>query len=413
MLMFTASSEKTGLQQQRIEQLLVNLADELSQANGMNMPVLMKGNAGISLFFAYYYLHTKEDKYLDQCTRLAEEAISWLEKIDMPSMLASGFTGIAWLIKHFINLGIFSTDTDDLLDDIDRYVAQSLERDFHKNDYDLFYGYMGKAVYFLEREHRNNCTLYYQQIVAQVLRSVEQGKHGYYWKANNDLPEINLGLAHGSPGVLKFLAGATSHIKYTEEIQIIIAGATRWLLRQRNPPGNISFFPNSTSTTPLSVIDSRLAWCYGDLGIALTLVKVNKLLQDEQVRLFIDELLQALSQRSFETAFLKYDEILNCYDNCFCHGASGIAYLFHKLYRETNDEGIYRKYLEWAEIAVQNTAAMLANLGNIEKRKEVINDKLVTWEDYTLIHGLAGAGLVLISLMNPQLSAWDSIFLLD
>ena len=81
----------------------------------------------------------------------------------------------------------------------------------------------------------------------------------------------NLGLAHGVPGVIAFLARLLPTNVAPAQVRRLLAGAVQWLLRQkdRDERGSYRYFVGSPGT--------RLAWCYGDLGVAQALLLAGRL----------------------------------------------------------------------------------------------------------------------------------------
>lgn len=407
-----AVSQPLSQYHQEFNELLKGIAEALQLETTGTLPSLMKGNAGIGLFFTYYYLHTRDEAYLHKSRELTNDALSYLEKIEMPAMFASGFPGIAWLVKHQANLGLLGKESDILLEDIDDYVYQALPAYLQSNKSDVFYGYAGLTLYLLERDtcHRPGAIAQVQQ---QLETSVQEVAVGAWWK-NEKEEDLNFGLAHGLPGILKFICHLGSHGALNERLLYLLGKSAAWLSRQAFQTAGVSVFPNGIKPgQPPPFADSRLAWCYGDLGVALALVDAQKLVGDADLYHFNDQLLDRLASRPVESAFLKYDEELRCYDNCLCHGTAGITYLYFKLFLKTGHDGIYRRLQEWITVLQDNLAKMLSALKALPVRQERILQQLICCDDYNLLHGISGAGLVLMGMQSPAARKWDHIFLMD
>src|SRR6185503_9355574 len=82
---------------------------------------------------------------------------------------------------------------------------------------------------------------------------------------------VNLGVAHGVPGVLPVLARAVARGAAPESARALLHGAVAWLLSRKLPADQESVFPSAwgPGTEPAS---TRAAWCYGDPGIAAALL---------------------------------------------------------------------------------------------------------------------------------------------
>lgn len=401
--MLISSMPATPLQKyhQQLDEVLEGIAAALMRNNVITVPSLMKGNAGVALFFAYYHLHTKNETYLQQCNALTNDALSYLQKIEMPAMFGSGFPGITWLLKHLTNLELYPPDSDSMLEDIDEYVFQALPSYLSSHKCDLFYGYIGMGLYFLERN-----TARQQEAVNMIMQQLEtdaiETEHTAYWKTDSG-DDINLGLAHGIAGIIKFISHLNKRYPVSERLLQLQEKAANWMMHHAHKTSGISIFPNHAG----KYTDSRLAWCYGDLGIAVGLMGVDSL------QPFNAELLDHLAARPVTRSYIKYDEELGYFDNCICHGTAGIAYLYHKLYLQTGHEGILEKLNEWIVLMLDNLQKMLAALQRVPARTELILNKLVSCDDHNLLHGISGAGLAIMGMQQTALQRWDHIFLLD
>ena len=81
----------------------------------------------------------------------------------------------------------------------------------------------------------------------------------------------NLGLAHGVPGVIALLGAACATGVAAGTARPLLDGAVAWLLAQRLPDGFVSQF-SYWAGPGIKAEPSRLAWCYGDLGLAAALL---------------------------------------------------------------------------------------------------------------------------------------------
>ena len=147
--------------------------------------------------------------------------------------------------------------------------------------------------------------------------------------------EYNLGLAHGVPGIIAAILPALQIPQLKTRTERLLRQSCDWLLQQQlNTPDQQSYFSLSTTQTRCS----RLAWCYGDLTIALTLARVGKSLK-------IPSYMNKAKEISLHTA-LRNEKNGKVYDAGLCHGSASIALIFQILYKE-----LYPNYLEMQDSA--------------------------------------------------------------
>lgn len=139
------------------------------------------------------------------------------------------------------------------------------------------------------------------------------------------------------PSIIIFLSNCYKQGIEKEKSYYMINEAIRFIntFKLKN---ELSLYPiNSMTKRP-----SRLAWCYGDLGIGLSLWTAGKNLgiksfQEEAYEVF-DSLLKG--KNAYEN---------NVIDAGICHGTSGVALLFNRFYLETGDSYFYENstILDW------------------------------------------------------------------
>src|SRR5262249_47284684 len=80
----------------------------------------------------------------------------------------------------------------------------------------------------------------------------------------------NLGGAHGLPGVIALLGAACGAGAAGHRERRLLEGAVQWMLAHELPAGGRGRFPSWVGPG-VDRHPARLAWCYGDLGIAAAL----------------------------------------------------------------------------------------------------------------------------------------------
>src|SRR5581483_8789549 len=111
---------------------------------------LFSGKAGLALFYAYLYRWSGNQEHIDQFSLLLDECFAEMGNATMGSSFVGGITGIGWLIRHLVSIGLLEEDSLQSLEVIEKYILQSLARDGESKRYEIFTGIAGKGLYFLE-----------------------------------------------------------------------------------------------------------------------------------------------------------------------------------------------------------------------------------------------------------------------
>lgn len=372
---------------------------------------LAEGSAGVALFFAYLQtsgLASTPDLALD-CLAPAVEALTIRP---MNATLYAGFTGIAWAVQHVHTL--LGDSSDHIGTDIDLALETYLKHSPWKHDYDLIYGLVGIGVYCLERPHSPGAVRCLELIVERLSELAEPYTEGLCWHTQPDLllpeqreryPEgyYNLGMAHGVPGIIALLGRIHSAGIYRERIAYLLQGAVRWMLQQRLPHGSKSSFA-ALHVPGYQPEACRLAWCYGDAGVAAALLLAARCVGErswEQQALEIARLAAARDGQSCGVV-----------DACFCHGSCGLAHIFNRLYQATHDEIFAAASHYWIERTLQFCHPGNGSAGYLIKWADR-NGNIDFRARYGLLEGIAGIGLSLLATTSAVEPCWDRVFLLD
>ncbi|HKD78059.1 MAG TPA: lanthionine synthetase C family protein [Candidatus Angelobacter sp.] len=372
---------------------------------------LSEGSAGISLFFAYLHaaaLVQARDLALD-CLAPSVDALA---ARSMTASFAAGLTGITWTVEHLNRL--LGDSTNDLGSEIDLALEAYLKHSPWNHHFDLMHGLVGIGVYCLERAEVPTARRCLELIVARLSELVESSSDGLCWHTHTHLlspqrrqayPQgyYNLGPAHGVPGVIALLGKIYASGISQKETRWLLEGAVRWLLRQRLPATAPSSFAalNVPGRSPESC---RLAWCYGDAGVAATLLLAARCVGEPS---WEREAL-AIGRR----AASRNQETCGVVDACFCHGSSGLAHIFNRLFQATHDEVFALASRHWTERTLQ-----FSSPGNGPAGYRIITPNHAggreLQEKYGVLMGIAGIGLSLIAATSAVEPNWDRIFLLD
>src|SRR5262249_10430548 len=135
----------------------------------------------------------------------------------------------------------------------------------------------------------------------------------------------NLGLAHGVPGVVALLAGTVAAGVEVRRASALLEGAVRWVLAHDAPGG----FPTWVGPG-IAPQGSRVAWCYGDPGVAAALSLAARVAGEPAW----DRAARAVARRAAARPFAESGIV----DTGLCHGAAGVAHVLARIARAYGDE---------------------------------------------------------------------------
>ena len=247
-------------------------------------PTLGGGTIGLALFFAYLEAARPGSQADERALAVLGEAIDALAERSLEPSLYSGFSGVGWAIQH-LTREFFDGD-DDLTVAIDDALDGFLADPRSILPYELMRGLAGFGTYLIERLPHPQARDLLARVIDHLEATAERSAAGCTWHNRPEwiagwkrplLPDgcYDLGLAHGVPGVLGFLAAAQRAGVADPRIPALAEGAVQWLLAQRRPAGGDYTFPAflipGSGPQP-----SRTAWCYGDLGVAAVLLSAAR-----------------------------------------------------------------------------------------------------------------------------------------
>lgn len=404
------------------------------------------GRAGIALFHAYLSEALAADPVAaDRQAELAgqrlDEAIEALATTPMSVGLYSGFPGIAWTAEHLGRRveaepqgepeepeeatpenGEDGEDGEDgdVNAEIDTALLEALQRSPWNDQYDLISGLVGLGVYAVERfprpsgvrcleavidrleelaERRGDEVTWFTAPELLPPESREQTPHGYY----------NLGVAHGVPGVIALLGDACRLGVRSERARPLLDGAVRWLLGQRLPessePGGFCYA--SFVGQGIERRASRLAWCYGDPGIAATLLAAARSVgRPDWEREALDIAVRSASA---------VPERAGVRDAGLCHGAFSLAHLFNRFHHAgggADGELFAGAARDWYRRGLDLRQPDRPLGGFVAWGPK--EDREMTWlDDAGFLTGAAGIGLALLAGLTDIEPEWDRLLQVD
>lgn len=407
----------------RIGALLATIARDLAPLDRNPAGRIVPGSriiaAEIALFFSYFDAFAPDQGHDAAALWWLGEAMS-RETREGSVALHEGLTFVAWVAAH-LEGRLFDAAGDDPNADFDPLILELLEHERWAGEYELFRGLTGLGVYFLERWPRPSAARGLGLIIDHLAKLAEEmpGKLGspvgYAWfTAPERLPQwqreltprghYNLGTAHGLPGVLVVLAAAIALDVRTELASELLTGAATWMLEQKLPPGEKSVFPTwvpKDGEPPAS----RFGWCYGDAGIASTLLCAARATGQQEWSREALELGRSVAARSPDPELIDEPGL--------CHGAAGLATLLARLHffsaGEQGTEELARGARVWANAALDLCDPEVDGAGGFWSLRSGDGPRV----DPTFLRGAVGVGLALLSLVSDVHPQWHRLLTLS
>jgi len=367
---------------------------------------LYSGEFGLLLFLFYYSKYSKKKNH----AMLTERYAKWLlENFIQGTQLhtfCSGLSGILYLFQFLRENDFIDMDVSSAQPALDNYLVTRMRQDIQQQYYDFMHGALGAGLYFLKKGTHPE---YIQELIDFLYRTAEKDIDNQIFKWQSVVlvieeirPAYNLALSHGISSIIIFLSRAIESGISDEKTIAMLSGAVNYVLLQKKDFSEFgSCFPNYlliNSTDPLS--KSRLAWCYGDLGIGIALWQAGKAMgKKEWKEKGLAILLLSTQRRNLAESSVQ--------DAGICHGSAGIAMIFRRMYLETGREELKEATSYW----IQQTLNFSRFEDGLAGYKTVEKDGMKC--DYLLLTGIAGIGLVLLSYLENNLQTWDELFLLS
>jgi lantibiotic modifying enzyme len=374
-------------------------------------PSLTQGLAGDAVLYAHLARAWQGD-WADRARAELDRAIDGLAEVPMSAGLFTGFPGVAWAFERIART-LESRDSDDANEDIDAVLLEHVSRCPWTDLYDLIGGLVGIGAYALERLDRGRGRELLALVIARLGELARREDGGLTWHTlPQQLPawqrELaphgyrNLGLAHGVPGVIAMCGHAV--VAEIAGARALLDGAVAWLLAQARPAGASRFGLNVPIDHPCAPFEARVAWCYGDLGIAIALVGAARRAGRDDWERDALELAAGAAARPIATAGAR--------DAMLCHGSAGNAHLFNRLYQATGDARFLTAARGWFA-DLRRHAIADHPLGGFRTWNFVDPDR-VEWHDAAgLLEGAGGVALALLAAIDTREPTWDRVLLAD
>lgn len=377
---------------------------------------IFTGNLGLTIY--HYCISLLNDQYANNRTVALELIEQLLNNLSTPQstlntyQYSGGLSGLGAVLQFLIDEDAIDIDLDEDFQVIDESIYEHALGQINKGYVEYMHGGAGSLFYFNMRTPVNRITHYKEQLVTAILNQAKDDSLGirlprgqFVWTTNDD---YDLSLSHGLCGVMLILLSVLEKgdTNNCEQIRTYLQDAADFMVKLkrdiRKETGNHSFFPsylpNKSTMEQLNQIsywpDSRLAWCYGDLGWVLFFYRFGAYTKNS-------DLLRLAEDVGIATTYRKTIEETHSSSSHFCHGHTGLVAVYKYLYQISGRS----EYKAACEFWLYNTVNQLKD----ELTKEFYKPKFL---ETSFLEGLAGVNLVLSSFLTGKDLKWQKFMLL-
>jgi lantibiotic modifying enzyme len=398
---------KDSLEKKLVE---INKALDTHAKDYSNVGLLM-GLPGVILFKFYYAQYRDEEQYAEEAYELIHECFGKFETHQLLLSYCDGVAGFGWALDHLVQNDLLDADNDMLLSDLDQALYDQMNQSLGNKEFDFLHGSMGFAYYFLNRYTNTNSSdlkerysTYLHEYIDKTINMSTRDENGYrVWSSTVDLDgptEVyNLSMSHGVTSILAFFTKLSKQKEFREKCEPIMKEIIGYLMSTENKDF-MCFFPSYILADGTKSSKSRVAWCYGDLGIGLQLLHASEQLQDDALRTKAIEILKNTTARIAAGN-------AGVVDASICHGSYGNAHIYGKLYHHLKDP-IYK---ETADFWIQDGLKKAFHEDGFAGYKQW---QPKHWDNQIgLLEGIAGIGLVIIDYLSEEINTWDEALMIS
>jgi lantibiotic modifying enzyme len=375
---------------------------------------VLTGLTGLALFHFYYSRFANNDDSSEIGVEIITECFEKInQNYELPTY-CTGIAGFGWALEHLYTENFIDFNNDEVLSDLDSYLFEKQLIDSSTGQFDFLHGSIGYGYYFLARykntsseQLKEKYKTYILELISSIKEFAIECENQIKWESILSIETqkrgYNFSLSHGIPSIINFLSRLYCFSDFKSVVSPLLTKSISYILDHKNENSNeYSLFPNFESESGSTNQHSRLAWCYGDLGIGITLFQTAKLLQDQDLKKTAIDILKHSAQRVQQQDTLVRDAGI-------CHGAFGIAKVFNRMYKETNIPIFKQATEHWLNEGLK----MSFHKDGYAGYKKWVGGK-GTWEkELSLLEGISGVGLVIIDYLTDSDFNWDECLMIS
>lgn len=355
--------------------------------------VLFGNYGGYIIYYMNLYYFTNNEEFYDL-------AIDMLKKGRNKSFgysFCTGKAGQLFLLEFLKKHNFLNIEEEKTISKIDYEIFDWVKISFKENKIDFLHEGLGSLYYFLYKYDNGAKFLkdYLLILIDELFQQYKVDENKYYWNFKED-KSTNLGVSHGTISLFYILAYAHSIGLLSNDYEIKLKNAIHFIIN-RYPinKGKIIFPSTDNFEFADSSVYPRLAWCYGDLGNSVVLKNTADFLGNT----VISEYAKELALNSIEVFKDYYPN-----DASICHGLSGIAFIYKRLYQLFGKPEFLESANFWYE-EIKNKDITFLSSSYVPTDNAYI-------QNITFLEGLTGTALALLSESEETRPNWSDLLLL-
>lgn len=375
-------------------------------------PGLTGGLGGIILYYSNLYQIKNKREYLLTMENLLDAVFDHIASSkDIFFSYSAGLTGIGCIVEYVAKNNIFDIDTSDCLSELDNVLITVLQNNLNNLNLDFLHGNLGIVLYMIEICYRNSDAVkLLQQFINTLFRIAEWDNNDCvkwkFWSTTKKKFEYNISLSHGMSAVIITLLRIKRTGLQNNHLDCLINSSVNYILTQIIEFKKYgSYFSYLAIESENEVRKSRLAWCYGDLGISVMLWEAGILMNNN---LWKEKTIEILLFAATKRKNLNENHVV---DAGLCHGTAGIGHIFYRMWLNTQ----IIEFKEAMEYWFDETLKMAKYKDGLAGYKTYCFSKESNWyiNDFSFLEGITGIGIALNSFKNQITPCWDKFLLIS
>lgn len=391
-------SETTGFSTEiaaaRITEIYDTVSTQQQQLTGFGFA---RGFLGVPVFYYLYSVHTGEHQYVQEARRTFDKACDMIDS-DARKSYPQDFADLAGVSQYLYEAGALDLEPNKFFSDVDAIMLRKMRFELaRKNIGGFLNGALGYGLYFLQRSRydRKNTEPVVEELIRGILYTARYTAEGCYWKSGpySEQESIYLSSPNGSAAVILFLAKAVEMgLCPARRLQEVVFDAISFI--QSHGVRNEHYQYVDIVQEPRQ---SRLALCFGDMGIAYAMLRAGMALNNqgwyqEGVTLFK------------KCASRREESQTGVQDAGIIFGASGLALMFDRVSQITQEPAIKKAAEFWYHEILKYNRSQEGYAGF-----NTAGEARLPGTNLSFSEGIIGAGCALMKGMNPGKINFDEL----
>jgi len=369
------------------------------------------GDMGYALLYAYAHRLTGEDRHWDALMKTLDATLARLQSLELAQFLTRPglLPNLGLLLQTLQRDDIVEVDLgEETLAQFDDIIYNQTLGYLRTRNIDMLYGATGALHYLSTRAGRPQVLAYLRKLFDELMLTKIEDERGIrFFNSHinflNGNTDVNMGLAHGHCGLLLVLLQLHDAGVLQAEISALASSMVDYLLGLELPPepelDRVSWFPaRHQDALPLhdaqnrQAYNNRMGWCYGDLNVVQVLYQAQRVLHRPELTAIADRVgAHACGRRSLHASGIDSAHL--------CHGSVSLVLYYRRLY-QLQPLPCYREARQyWLDQTLDQLPA-------------TFEQAPTAFKGTSLLMGLPGVLLVLISEALDEPLAWPELFLL-